>query len=161
MAGEPPGLSTHINPAGTATPGLPELTEMIAPGLSSVDSNGQRVPVLAAELPSTERGSWLVEADGRMQTTWKLRPNVTWHDGRPFTTEDLVFTVTAGRDPELSEFGQRRVRLDRAGRGARSADDHGVLEEAIHRRGRDVLARAGQRSRLRRAHAKAHPGSAL
>ena len=104
MAGDPPGLSTHINPAGTATPGLPELTEMIAPGLSSVDSSGQRVPVLAAALPSTDRGSWIVEPDGRMQTTWKLRSGVTWHDGRAFTTEDLVFTITAGRDPELSEF---------------------------------------------------------
>src|SRR6266567_7223749 len=60
MAGDPPGLSTHINPAGTATPGLPELTEMIAPGLSSVDNDGRRVPLLAAELPSTERGSWVV-----------------------------------------------------------------------------------------------------
>jgi len=105
MAGDPPGISTHINPAGTATPGLPELIELVAPGLSSVDSDGQRVPLLAAELPSTDRGSWLVLPDGRMQTTWKLRPGVTWHDGKPFTTEDLVFTVTAGRDPELAEFG--------------------------------------------------------
>src|SRR5207302_454527 len=105
IAGDPPGLSTHINPAGTATPGLPELVEMIAPGLSSVDSDGRRVPLLAAELPSTERGSWVVLPDGRMETTWKLRPGVTWHDGAPFTTADLVFTVTASRDPELPEFG--------------------------------------------------------
>ncbi len=55
MAGDPPGLSTHINPAGTATPGLPELTGIIAPGLSTVDSDGRRVPVLAAELPATDR----------------------------------------------------------------------------------------------------------
>jgi len=104
IAGDPPGLSTHINPAGTATPGLPELTELIAPGLSTVDNDGQRVPLLAAELPSTDKGSWIVFPDGQMQTTWKLRPGVTWHDGKPFTTEDLLFTVTAGRDPELSEF---------------------------------------------------------
>ena len=57
MAGDPPGLSTHINPAGTATPGLPELTEMIAPGLSSVDSSGQRVPVLAAAVGCKPHGS--------------------------------------------------------------------------------------------------------
>ena len=105
MAGDPPGISTHINPAGTATPGLPELIDLVAPGLSLVDSDGRRVPLLATDIPSTDRGSWLVQPDGRMQTTWKLRPGVTWHDGSPLTTDDLLFAVTVGRDPELGEFG--------------------------------------------------------
>src|SRR6266545_34424 len=105
MAGDPPGISTHINPAGTATPGLPELLGLVAPGVSVVDGEGQRTPLLASEIPSTERGSWLVFPDGRMQTTWKLRPGITWHDGHPFTSADLVFAATVGRDPELSEFG--------------------------------------------------------
>src|SRR4051812_35518934 len=35
-------------------------------------------PGLAAELPSIERGTWVVNADGTMQTIWKLRPNVKW-----------------------------------------------------------------------------------
>jgi len=105
MAGEPPGISTHINPAGTATPGLPELLGLVAPGLSMVDNDGQRAPVLASELPSIDRGSWRVFPDGRMETTWKLRSGVTWHDGRAFSTADLVFAATVGRDPELAEFG--------------------------------------------------------
>jgi peptide/nickel transport system substrate-binding protein len=105
MAGEPPGISTHINPAGTATPGLPELLGLVAPGLSMVDSDGQRAPVLASELPSIDRGSWRVFPDGRMETTWKIRPGVTWHDGHAFTTADLVFAAAVGRDPELPEFG--------------------------------------------------------
>src|SRR5436309_11913048 len=41
-------------------------------------------PELALELPSTERGTWRVNADGSMETTGKLRPNVQWHDGVPF-----------------------------------------------------------------------------
>jgi peptide/nickel transport system substrate-binding protein len=105
MAGDPPGMSTHINPAGTATPGLPELIGITNPGLSTVDSDGQRMPVLAASVPSTDAGTWIVRPDGSMQTTWTLRPGITWHDGAPFTTEDLVFAATVGRDPELSEFG--------------------------------------------------------
>jgi peptide/nickel transport system substrate-binding protein len=40
-----------------------------------------------------------------METTWRIRPGITWHDGRPFTTADLVFAATVGRDPELAEFG--------------------------------------------------------
>jgi peptide/nickel transport system substrate-binding protein len=107
MAGNPPGLSRSLNPAGTATPGLPELMEMTSPGLSSIDSDGKHVPLLAASIPSTDAGSWTVAPDGRMQTTWKLRPGTTWHDGKPFTSEDLLFTATLGRDPELSEFGNR------------------------------------------------------
>src|SRR4051812_48166674 len=53
MVGDPPGLSTHINPAGTASPGLPELVDIISPGLSVVNSDGARVPFLAESIPST------------------------------------------------------------------------------------------------------------
>jgi peptide/nickel transport system substrate-binding protein len=105
MAGDPPGISTHINPAGTATPGLPDLVELTSPGLSSVGSDGALVPILAASLPAIENGSWTVSPDGSMQTTWKLREGVTWHDGHPFTSADLVLAATIGKDPELSEFG--------------------------------------------------------
>ncbi len=107
MAGNPPGISLSINPAGTNTPGLAELIELTNPGLSSVGSDGERVPVLAESLPSTDAGTWVVQPDGRMQTTWKLRPGTTWHDGTPLITEDLLFATTIGRDPELSEFGNR------------------------------------------------------
>jgi peptide/nickel transport system substrate-binding protein len=114
MAGNPPGLSTHINPAGTATPGLPELLELISPGLSTVDTDGERIPLLAASLPRLQDGSWAVSPDGRMTTTWKLRQGLAWHDGTPFTSEDLVFAATVGRDPELAEFGNRAfVAVDR------------------------------------------------
>jgi len=104
MAGDPPGISKHINPAGTATPGLPDLIELTSPGLSSVGSDGSLVPILAASLPSTDNGSWLVADDGSMQTTWTLRPGVAWHDGAPFTSDDLVLAAAVGRDPALSEF---------------------------------------------------------
>src|SRR5947199_1012214 len=36
------------------------------------------VPQLAAELISTERGTWRVNPDGTMDTAWKIRPNVKW-----------------------------------------------------------------------------------
>src|SRR3954452_21281468 len=41
---------------------------------------------LAVEKPSVERGTWKVNPDGTMELTWKLRPNVKWHDGTPFTS---------------------------------------------------------------------------
>jgi peptide/nickel transport system substrate-binding protein len=53
------------------------------------------VPFLAEELPSVERGTWKVLPDGRMETTYKLRRNATWHDGAPVTAHDWVFAQTA------------------------------------------------------------------
>ena len=49
---------------------------------------GQLFPVLAAELPTKENGG--LAADG-MSVTWKIKPNVKWHDGKPLTADDLVF----------------------------------------------------------------------
>src|SRR5437867_1509273 len=46
-------------------------------------------PELASEQISVERGTWRVNADGSMDTIWKIRPNVKWHDGTPFTSDDL------------------------------------------------------------------------
>jgi peptide/nickel transport system substrate-binding protein len=57
---------------------------------------------LAEELPSLEKGTWRVNPDGTMQTTWKLRPNIKWHDGTPFTTDDVRFAFELTKDPDLA-----------------------------------------------------------
>ncbi len=31
--------------------------------------------------------------------TWKLKPGVTWHDGKPFTADDVVFNWRYAKDP--------------------------------------------------------------
>ncbi len=46
-------------------------------------------PVLAAEVPSRQNGG--IAVDGR-SVTYKLRQDVKWADGRPFTSDDVVFT---------------------------------------------------------------------
>ena len=45
-------------------------------------------PLSAEPMPN---GNWLVI--GR-STIWevKLRPDVTWHDGKPFTADDVIYT---------------------------------------------------------------------
>ncbi|MDQ6629221.1 MAG: peptide ABC transporter substrate-binding protein, partial [Pseudomonadota bacterium] len=60
------------------------------------DNDGNLVPVLAAEVPSRENGG--IAADGK-SVIWKLKRNVTWHDGKPFTADDCVFTWEYARDP--------------------------------------------------------------
>ncbi len=60
------------------------------------DMDGNPVPLLAAEIPTRANGG--VAADGR-STTWKLKAGVTWHDGKPFTADDVVFTWRYAMDP--------------------------------------------------------------
>jgi len=64
-------------------------------GLWVYDENNQFVPELAAEVPSVENGG--ISADGKTITI-KLRKGVTWHDGTPVTSKDLVFTWEAIMD---------------------------------------------------------------
>jgi peptide/nickel transport system substrate-binding protein len=58
-------------------------------------------PSLAVEKPSVEKGTWKINADGSMELTWKIHPNVKWHDGAPFTSADLVFTYQVYSDRDL------------------------------------------------------------
>jgi peptide/nickel transport system substrate-binding protein len=64
--------------------------------LASWDGDGNLVPNLAAEAPSLQNGG--VAADGH-SVTWKLKRGVTWHDGKPFTADDVVFTWEYAADP--------------------------------------------------------------
>ncbi|MCZ2134745.1 MAG: peptide ABC transporter substrate-binding protein [Burkholderiales bacterium] len=60
------------------------------------DNEGNLVPVLAAEIPSRANGG--LAADGK-SVTWKLKRGVNWHDGKPFTADDVVFTWRYAKDP--------------------------------------------------------------
>jgi peptide/nickel transport system substrate-binding protein len=64
--------------------------------LASWDPDGNLAPILAAEIPSVQNGG--VSKDGR-SVTWKLKKGVTWHDGKPFTADDCLFTWEYCADP--------------------------------------------------------------
>ncbi len=64
--------------------------------LAAWNSTGDLRPVLAAELPSRDNGG--LAADGK-SVVWKLKQGVTWHDGQPFTADDVVFNWAYARDP--------------------------------------------------------------
>jgi peptide/nickel transport system substrate-binding protein len=69
--------------------------------LYGVDADGKFYPLLAAEVPTVENGG--ISADG---LTWKvkLRDDVKWHDGTPFTAEDVKFTIELLVDPEFRSW---------------------------------------------------------
>jgi peptide/nickel transport system substrate-binding protein len=64
--------------------------------LACWDTEGNLIPILAAEVPSRENGG--LSADGK-SVTWKLKRGVTWHDGQPFTADDAIFTWEYAKDP--------------------------------------------------------------
>ncbi|MBM3622026.1 MAG: peptide ABC transporter substrate-binding protein [Alphaproteobacteria bacterium] len=64
--------------------------------LAAWDPEGNLKPKLAAEIPSRENGG--LAADGK-SVIWKLKRDVKWHDGKPFTADDVVFNWQYASDP--------------------------------------------------------------
>lgn len=99
LEGEPDSLGIRLglssNTIGNA------LAPAVHQRLSTYDSRGQILPQLATDLPSQAAGTWAVRPDGTMQTTYRLRPGITWHDGAPLTSYDLLFGWTVFGDAEL------------------------------------------------------------
>jgi peptide/nickel transport system substrate-binding protein len=54
-----------------------------------IDNELNAVPVIAAEIPSSENGG--VSEDGKT-ITFKIREGAVWSDGTPITADDFVFT---------------------------------------------------------------------
>ena len=78
--------------------------------LWAVDPKGNFLPRLAAEAPTVANGG--VSEDG-LNWRIKLRDGVTWHDGKPFTAEDVKFTLDLLNDPNFpsgSRSGHELVR---------------------------------------------------
>ncbi len=70
-------------------------------GLAQIDEHGLPHPYLAESLPQLNNDTWKVSLDGYMETTYKLKPGLTWHDGTPFSTQDFVFALRIYSNPEL------------------------------------------------------------
>lgn len=86
-------FSTHI---------LEDVQTCVVEGLVTTDEQMKVVPLLAASVPSIENGGVVLRPDGGMDVTWKLRPGIKWHDGVPFTSADVKFTVDAINSPSYN-----------------------------------------------------------
>jgi peptide/nickel transport system substrate-binding protein len=83
-------FSTHI---------LEDIQTCVVEGLTTTDEQMRVVPLLARDVPTVENGGVVLRRDGGMDVTWRLRPGVRWHDGVPFTSADVKFTVDAINSP--------------------------------------------------------------
>jgi len=66
-----------------------------------LDDLGAPQPYMVDALPRLNTETWRVFPDGRMETTYRLRANLAWHDGTPFSAEDYVFGWQVYSVPDL------------------------------------------------------------
>lgn len=67
--------------------------ELVFSSLLTLDADDNIIPALAE--------SYEVSEDN-LKITFKLKSNVTWHDGEPFTAKDVAFTFTSIADPNYT-----------------------------------------------------------
>jgi peptide/nickel transport system substrate-binding protein len=64
--------------------------------LFSINPDGDFIPILVEQIPSFENGD--LSRDG-IWVTWRLKRGVVWHDGTPFTADDVIFTWEYATNP--------------------------------------------------------------
>src|SRR5438093_8288230 len=65
------------------------------------DERGELHGLRSERAPSQDDGSWIVNTDGTMKTTYVLKPDLKWQDGQPHTAQDFVFTHQVYTDREI------------------------------------------------------------
>lgn len=88
------GQPKNINPVLATTPADLLLTRAVFSGLYTYDNQGHPTPDLATSLPA-------ISNDGRTYTV-TLKANLSWHDGKPVTSSDVVFTIAKIQDPAIN-----------------------------------------------------------
>jgi peptide/nickel transport system substrate-binding protein len=84
---------------------------LFSAGLTLRDGRGESLPYLAESLPQLNTDSWRLLPDGRMETTYRLRADITWHDGTPLSAEDWVFALQVYSVPEFGHASSPPVGL--------------------------------------------------
>ncbi len=62
-------------------------------------------------LPNVRNGTWMLDGE-KMTLVWKIKPR-RWHDGRPVTCADYVFSHTVARDKRVGVIGDEQVLINR------------------------------------------------
>ena len=108
---DPPTLATWLSSSFLPRMVAPQIVE----GLLSHEPDLTPKPLLAE--------SWTVSSDG-LTWTFKLRKGVQWHDGKPFTADDVVFTV---EEVWLKHSPDTMSRWKPLGLTVSKVDDHTIL----------------------------------
>ncbi|MEM9795449.1 MAG: peptide ABC transporter substrate-binding protein [Pseudomonadota bacterium] len=74
-----------------------ESASLVLEPLARFDETGTIQPWLVEEIPTVENGGI---TEDLTQITWKLRSDIVWSDGTPFTSEDVAFTYEYCTNPD-------------------------------------------------------------
>lgn len=96
---EPPSLAgSELHYTGVSVSGA---VRPFQAALVLDDGHDNVRPYLAEAVPQLNTSTWLLLPDGRMETTYRLKPNLTWHDGTRLTAEDYVYGWRVYATPEF------------------------------------------------------------
>ena len=87
------GQPTYINPLlANVEPDI-SLTNLVFSGLYKYNTDGQLVPDLADGMPKI--------SDDQKQYAINIKHSAKWHNGKPLTADDVVFTINLLKDPNF------------------------------------------------------------
>ena len=111
----------QLNPAFGGATLQGAIFRPVVEGLFDFDGQGQPRPLLAESVPTRGRG---ISDDGTTIII-RLRQGVAWEDGKPFTADDVVFTLAAGKNPN-NPFADEVAAAYRTIRAADALDPYTV-----------------------------------
>jgi peptide/nickel transport system substrate-binding protein len=98
-----PGLDPTVAPAAA----IGEVVHLsVLEGLTKINVDGRITPLLAE--------SWTIDPDGKVYT-FKLKKGVKFHDGEPFTSNDVKFSFERAKAPGSTNKAKKAV-FDNIGR---------------------------------------------
>ncbi len=84
------GTPRFLNPLIAVSDADQDINQLVYAGLLKSDGQGGLTPELAK--------SYEISPDGLVYT-FTLKDNLTWHDGKPITAEDVAFTIKTAKTP--------------------------------------------------------------
>ncbi len=124
VRGEPPSLAERSVVPFTNALRVP--LKLFNATLDSADEQERAFPYLVEAIPQLNTDTWRLFPDGRMETTHRLKPRLTWHDGVPLSSEDFVFAWRVYASPQL---------------GTATTPPIGMIEEVVAPDARTVVIR--------------------
>lgn len=103
------GTPRFINPILAISDADRDMVSLIYSGLLRPDNKGSLIPDLAEKFEISDNG---------LSYTFTLKPDLVWQDGKPITSDDIIFTIQQAKDPNTKSprrAGWEGVEIEKLG----------------------------------------------